>query len=145
MDKTSVETDKVLRVSLPGKDVDSTNMLDFAVHSGFDYPKIEENMVGFVSFTFPGTVSIGETTITTVTHNYGYKPMSIAFLGDVGGIPSDTFSRLPMPIFPNIPGSFVAYTTNTEFKIIANIVDEFAAAEVAGKTYTFKYQVWIND
>lgn len=120
-------------------------MLDFAVHSGFDYPKIEENMVGYFTFTFPGTVEVGEFVIKSVTHNYGYKAMSLAFLGDIGGIPSDTFSRLPMPIFPNIPGSFNAYTTNTEFKIIADVVDEFAAAEVAGKTYKFKYQVWIND
>lgn len=145
MGKISVETDKVFRISLPDKDISSTDPLDFAVHSGFDYPKMEEDFVGYFSFTFPGSVSAGEYSIKTVTHNLGYMPMSLTFIGDVGGVPSDSFARLPINVYPYSAGSFLAYSTTTEFKIVANLVTPFDIAEVAGKTYNFKYQIWIND
>lgn len=144
--KISTETDSVFRASLPTKDVFSTSPEDFSVHSGFDYPKMEENLVGTTSFTFPATVSVGETAILTVTHNLGYLPMSLVFIEDVGGVPSsNTFSFLPCSFFPYSQGSFRAYTTTTQFKIIADVLDTDDANQVQGKTYKFKYQIWVND
>lgn len=145
MGKVSIDTDEVFRISLRGKDISSTDPLDFAVHSGFDYPKMEEDMVGTVSYTFPSSVTVGTKNILTVNHNFGYKPMNIAFLGDVGGFPSDSFSRLPMPVYPFSAGTFVCYSTNTQFIIEARIENIDDADWVKNKTYKFVYQVWIND
>lgn len=143
MAKISVTTDKMLKISLPDEDTSSTDMLDFAVHSGFDYPKMEEDFVGYFTYTFAASPSTGTTTIKTVTHNLGYKPMSIAFIGDILG--SGTFARLPIPVYDFSFQSFRAYTTTTQFIIEVGLDDSFDVDEVKGKTFKFKYQIWVND
>jgi len=145
MAKVSTEGDSVFRASLPTKDVFSTDITDFAAHSGFDYPKMEESLVGSLSYEFTSAPDIGEFVIETVTHNFGYMPMSLAYLGDIGGIPSDSFAILPIEIYPHSQGNFAAYTTTTEFKIVANVKNVLDQDWLDGRTYYFKYQIWTND
>ena len=48
MASISTEDDKIFRVSISGEDVHTSEPEDFSVHSGFDYPKMEESFVGIV-------------------------------------------------------------------------------------------------
>lgn len=141
MGKISDENDTVLLISLPGKDVNSLSPEDFAVHSGFDYPKIEESLVGSFSYTFPSTVSVGEHILKTVDHNSGYIPMSMTFTED----PGLGYVTLPVPIYPTSLGTVYSYTDSSQFKIVVNVADMFDALWLPGVTYSFKYQIWIND
>ena len=142
MGKISVETDKSFRVSLPGKDATSTDMLDFAVHSGFDYPKIEEDNVGIYTYTVPASLSAGTISVLTVNHNQGYIPCAICFMEDIDGITGTEFGTLPF--YEGMSGNyFQCYTTSTQLKI--EFVVDWTTSDWRGKRFKFKYQVWIND
>jgi hypothetical protein len=146
MGKISVETDKTFRVSLPGKSADSTDMLDFAVHSGFDYPKMEEDLVGVVNYTVPASVSATTYNILTVTHNLGYIPCSVCFMEDVDNITPTEFATLPFYEGLTL-NRFEAYATSTQFKIDVVFVDDGWGfyTDWEGKEFNFKYSVFIND
>ena len=80
MAKISVENDNAFKVSLPGYDVDTATPEQCAIHSGFDYPKIEENLEGYEAVTLPNSISAGTTDIKVITHNYGYIPNAFVFI-----------------------------------------------------------------
>lgn len=142
MSKISVDTDKVFRISLPGKDVNSTDPLDFAVHSGFDYPKIEEDLVGTYEYTVPATLTTGTKGVLTVTHNLGYIPCAVCFMEDLDNITPTEFATLPF--YEGFSGNyFQAYSTSTQFKIEFYV--DFTASDWRGKDFKFKYQIWVND
>jgi len=137
--------DKVFRISLDGYDANTADPEEFAVHSGFDYPKIEEDLVGTVNYTVPTYTTNQTYTIKTVTHNLGYIPMSQCFVEDLDNITATEFASLPFS--DGVSGSrFFAYTTSTQFfiKYIA-IGGIFASPQWDGNEFKFKYQIWVND
>lgn len=145
MGKISVETDEVFRVSLPGKEVNSTTLEDFAVHSGFDYPKIEEDLVGIVDYTVPLSTAPNTYTVATINHNLGYIPCTQCFVQDIDGVSASQFAMLPDS--DGYSGNhFTCYATTTQF-VIQYIVtdDEMFPESWPGYDFKFKYQIWVND
>ena len=146
MGKISDENDKVFRVSLEGEDGNSSEPEKYAVHSGFDYPKIEEDMVGVVNFTVPNPMSVGIYEIATINHNLGYKPMTQCFLEDVDGTFFTEFAILPF--FGDVgfmsSNIFRCYATTTQVKIVLDVTFDFGS-RLPGTEYNFKYQIWVND
>jgi hypothetical protein len=147
MGKISDENDKAFLVTLPGYDVNTATPEQFAVHSGFDYPKMEENLVGVVSYTVPNPVAATTYTILTVDHNLGYKPMVQCFLEDVDGTFWTEFAVLPYIIEygPSDENSFRAYSTTTQFFIKLYMTFTFGSKLTGGEKFNFKYQIWVND
>lgn len=156
MGKISVETDKVFKISLPGYDVDTATPEQCAVHSGFDYPKIEESLEGYEEVTLASTIPGGTHILKIITHNYGYKPNALVFIDTKGAIVFDTdFDILPYAFTDPIFYWFDFEVTDTELKIefIYNdpgmpfggdlVVDP--GYSPAGETVGFKWQVWVND
>ena len=150
MPKISVENDKVFKVSLPGYDVDTAIPEQCAIHSGFDYPKVEESLEGYEEVTIPTTIPVGKTRIKTITHNYGYIPCVLVFLSILEPDPilaNTEFAMLPFFLF-DPPMMYYQYDiTPTELQI--NIVSVFESTEgegsPAGTQVGFKWQVWVND
>lgn len=149
MGKISVETDEVFRVSLPGKGVDSTVPEDFAVHSGFDYPKIEEHLEGYDLVTAPNTIPTGDTVLLTIDHNYGYIPHWMVYLDDIDNVYVTEFSRLPFTESVPVYWQYYVVPSTTQLKIciynsgaFGNIV---APDAPAGKRVGIKWQCWVND
>lgn len=153
MGKISVETDEVFRVSLQGKDVSSTTPEDFAVHSGFDYPKIEEHLEGYNIVTMPSSIPEGDNTILTINHNYGYVPSWLVFLDDIDGNMGTEFARLPFTEALPIDWQFRVDMTTTQMKIVLQYVDIWGVGNmtptdypnIPGKRFAFKWQIWVND
>lgn len=144
MGKISSDTDKVLLISLPSKDVGSTNVLDFVVRSGFDYVKMEEALVGIKSYTVPSSLSATTYNVLTVTHGLGYTPMSQTFMQDIDDVTATQFAILPYAEASGFVGNyFIAYTTSTQYKI--DLVIDWDGSEWAGHAFKFKYQIWLND
>lgn len=142
MGKISVESDKVFRITLPGKNINSTDMLDYAVHSGFDYPKMEEDNVGTYTYTVPATLTAGTKAVLTINHNQGYIPCAECFMEDVDGVTPSKFATLPF--YEGFSGNyFQAYTTATQFKI--EFIVGWTDSDWRGHDFTFKYRVWVND
>lgn len=148
MGKISVENDKVFRISLPGKDVQSTSPEDFAVHSGFDYPKIEESLEGYIIVTAPATIPTGDTVLTTINHNLGYVPFFMVYLDDLDNNYTTEFARLPFTESVPVFWQYYVVPTTTQLKIcIYNSGDwgDITAPDVpASVRVGIKYQVWIN-
>lgn len=139
MGKISDESDKVFRVSLTGKDVNTCEPEECAVHSGFDYPKIEESMEGFSTVTFPSTIPAGTTTLLTITHNYGYVPFYNCYLGDG----SDLY-KLPLTFDALVTSTFFITPSTTDVKI--QFYTQYSSTDKpAGGTFGIKYQIWVND
>jgi len=145
MGKISVDNDKAFRVSLPGYDVKTATPEQCAVHSGFDYPKMEEDLVGYEEYTVPASPSVTTYNILAVDHNLGYKPMSQCFVEDVDGVFSSEFATLPYLVETFFGTYFTCYTTTTQFKIDLIIGDTMTGALMANKKFNFKWQCWIND
>lgn len=147
MGKISDTTDEVLIISLPGEDVDSSSAEDMAVHSGFDYPKIDEDLVGRVSYTVPNPLATGTFTIATINHNLGYKPMVQCFLEDVDNAFYTDFAILPYFIDTGFDSSneFKCYSTTTQVKIEMIILFTMGSKLSGGERFNFKYQIWVND
>ena len=143
MAKISDENDSVFRVSLPGEDVYSTSPGDFAEHSGFDYPKIEEDLVGIVDYTVPDSLSVQDYTIATVTHNLGYSPCAFCFVQDIDSVGPTQFASLPFPDSVLGENYFFAYTTSTQFIIKMRVGN--TTSIWTGADFKFKYQIWVND
>lgn len=149
MGKTSVESDTMFRISLPGKDVNSNRPEDFAVHSGFDYPKIEEAYEGYVVITMPDPIVTGYTDLVVIRHDYGYKPFAIAFLDDVDNSFTTNFAQLPFSANPILGVTFLSAIDEFYFKIQyyngsgSNI--NSGPDVSAGNDMGFKYQVWVNE
>lgn len=142
MGKISTDADGVFRVSLPTKSVFSTDMLDFAAHSGFDYMKMEEDLVGVYEYTVPATLSVTTYNVLTVAHGQGYMPMSQTFMEDVDGVTTTQFAALPYTDGGS-ENYFLAYTTSTQFKI--DMVIAWDGSGWAGHDFKFKYHIYIND
>lgn len=149
MGKTSVETDEVFRVSLPGKGIESAVPEDFTVHSGFDYPKIEEHLEGYVTVTAPNTIGTGTTVLATIDHDYGYIPFYQVFLDDIDNVYNTEFAKLPFT--QEVPVYWIYYVvpSTTQLKICifnSGVFGNIVAPNMpAGKRVAFKYQVWVND
>jgi hypothetical protein len=146
MASISEPNDKVFKASLPGEDAGTSNSEDMSVHSGFDYPKIEEDMVGTVNYTVPAYTSDQTYTVTTVTHNYGYMPLCLCFVEDLDGVMATEFATLPITDGISTSG-FACYTTTTQFVITYKAVDGgiFGPPQWDGYEFKFKYQIWVND
>ena len=145
MGKISDDNDKVFKVSLDGYNVDDATPEECAVHSGFDYPKMEEELVGVKNYTFPASPGTGTITILTINHNLGYKPMAQCFMEDVDAIFRTEFATLPYVIDLFSSDRFFCFATTTQFKIGVSISNSFNASFLAGHEFNFKYQIWIND
>jgi len=143
MAKISDENDRVFRVSLPGEDGNSSEPEKYAVHSGFDYPKIEESLTGIVNYTVPSSLSIQDYTIATVTHNLGYSPCAFCFVQDIDGVGPTQFASLPFPDSVMGENYFFAYTTSTQFVIKMRVGN--TTSIWTGADFRFKYQIWVND
>jgi len=141
MGKISVETDTSFLITLPGFDVSTADPEDFAIHSGFDYPKIEEDNVGIYDYTVPATLTIQTYNVLTVSHNQDYIPCAICFMEDVDGVTATEFATLPF-YEGNSGNYFKCYTTATQFKI--DFVVAWATSDWRGHDFKFKYQCWIN-
>ena len=147
MGKVSTETDKVFKASLAGYDVHSADPEDMSIHSGFDYPKIEENMVGIVDYTVPASVSAGTITIETVTHGLGYTPKVMCFVEDVDNVLRTEYAILPYLTDPglNTGDVFHCYANSTQM-LITYVIDPTATSpSTLGHDFLFKYQIWCND
>lgn len=149
MGKISVETDEVFRISLPEKDVDSTTLEDFAVHSGFDYPKIEESLEGYTTVTAPNSIPTGTTVLATIDHNYGYIPFYQVFLDDIDNVYNTEFAKLPFTQGAPVFWVYYVVPSTTQLKIC--IYNNGGGGTIsapdmpAGKRVAFKYQIWVND
>lgn len=148
MGKVSVETDKVFRVSLPGYDAHTATPEEHSVHSGLDYPKIEEHLEGYSLVTAPNTITTGDTVLLTINHNYGYVPYFLVYMDDVDNIYTTDFAKLPYTSDAVAGWTYYVVVSTTQLKVCiyyngawGNIV---APDEPAGKRIGIKYQVWIN-
>lgn len=155
MAKISVENDKMFKVSLPGYDVDTATPEQCAVHSGFDYPKIEEHLEGYEAVTLPNSISAGTTDIKVITHNYGYIPNAFVFMKVLSPdviLYNTEFAMLPYFLF-DPPLLYYTYEiTTTQLKIQIVYDDIFGPGPLtvgegspAGTQVGFKWQVWVND
>jgi hypothetical protein len=143
MGKISNENDKAFLVSLPGYDTDTATPEQMAVHSGFDYPKMEENLVGTLTYTVPTYVSNQTYTVTTITHGLGYIPCTQCFVEDLDNKALTDFATLP---FIDISGSkFICYATTTQFVIQYVAKSGLFSPSWDGGDFKFKYQIWVND
>ena len=150
MASISTSDDKIFKASLSGKSplVDSPE--EMAIHSGFDYPKMEEDLVGTVNYTVPAYTSNQTYTVTTVTHNYGYMPLCLCFLEDLDNAVTTTFATLPITDGYSTSG-FACYTTTTQFVITYKAFDGSVFGPISGppiwdgSEFKFKYQIWAND
>ena len=150
MGKISVETDRVLKISLPGYNADTATPEQCAVHSGFDYPKIEEDLEGYEEVTLPSSIAPGTTVLKTITHNYGYKPNVLVYIDTLsGGIYGTQFEILPYIFTTPVDMWYDIEVTNTQLKIVLKFADIFGGGTSiyppAGETVGFKWQVWVND
>lgn len=147
MGKISTETDEVFRVSLPGKEALSSTPEDLAIHSGFDYPKIEEHLEGYNIVTFPNSVPNGNTVLFTVNHNYGYKPSWLVFIDDIDDNLLTEFARLPYTESLPVNTQFYVEMTTTQMKIMFRYDDFWGDGDLntTGLRYGFKWQIWVND
>lgn len=153
MGKISVENDSVFRVALPGYDVSSVTPEQCSVHSGFDYPKIEESMEGYQIITMPSSIPAGKNAIITINHNYGYIPSWLVYLDDVDNNMQTDFARLPFTEDISGDWMFVVEMTTTQMKITLSYQDYWGLGNmtsadfptVPGKRFGFKYQIWVND
>lgn len=153
MGKISIETDEVFRVSLPEKGIGSTSPEDFAVHSGFDYPKIEESLEGYNIITMPSSIPEGSNAVLTIDHNYGYIPSWLVFLDDIDNNMTTEFARLPFTEALPVDWQFRVDMTTTQMKIVLYYVDIWGVGNmtptdypnIPGKRFAFKWQVWVND
>jgi len=146
MGKISVETDRAFLITLPGYDVNTADPENFAVHSGFDYPKMQEGLVGTKNYTVPNYTSDQTYTIETINHNFGYIPMCQCFVEDLDGKMATEFATLPL--YDGVTESrFVCYTTTTQFILQYIVVDAapFGSPQWDGSDWKFKYQIWAND
>jgi hypothetical protein len=154
MGKISVETDNVFKIALPGFSVDDATPEQCAVHSGFDYPKIEENFAKYEVVTLPSSIPVGTTTIKSISHNYGYIPNAMVFISVLEPDPmlyNTDFAMLPFfltdPPFMWYQFSITSTALNIEF-----VFDPFFGGPLtpgegspAGTDVGFKYQIWVND
>jgi len=153
MGKISLETDKIFRISLPGYNVHTATPEQCAVHSGFDYPKIEESLEGYDIITMPSSMPAGANTVLTIDHNYGYIPSWLVYLDDIDDNMVTEFARLPFTEALPVDWQFRVDMTTTQMKIVLYYVDilgvgNMTAADypnIAGQRFAFKYQIWIND
>lgn len=156
MGKISTETDKIFRVSLPGYDVETATPEQCAIHSGFDYPKIEENLEGVISVTTPSSIPYGETFIETIDHNLGYVPCVLIFT-DTKFDTQGNYTILPSIFLGTSYLGIVFWrydfdVTATQVKLKIVYEDIFGLGALgpgtnspAGITVKFKYQIWVND
>lgn len=157
MGKTSQENDKMFKVSLSGYDVDTATPEQCAVHSGFDYPKIEEHLEGYEEVTIPNSVPAGFTVLKTITHNYGYKPNVLVYIQIIDKDPAlyGTDADFMMLPYFFVDPAFLWYEyeiTTTQLKIGLRYEDTLGGGNLtpgsgspAGKKVAFKWQVWVND
>lgn len=73
---TAMTTKPVLKVALPGKSVDSTDMRDFAFHSDYSSIKIFSKPSSYQTATVPasGTASV------SITHDAGFFPLGMLWV-----------------------------------------------------------------
>ena len=71
-------TDYGIKVTLPGKDVTSTDIEDYVLHSGYYSPKTY--IVGTCSLGFSGEEDTHtDRDVVSITHNLGYKPYCVFY------------------------------------------------------------------
>lgn len=149
MGKISVETDNIFRVSLPGYDVFTATPEQCSVHSGFDYPKIEETLEGYELVTAPNTIGTGTTVLKTITHNLGYIPFFQVFLDDVDDVYNTEFAKLPFT--EGVPVYWVYYVIPSTTQLQIGIYNSGDGGDItapdmpAGKRVGLKWAIWIND
>jgi len=146
MGVVSTSDDKLFISSLPGYSAITDDQEDMAVHSGFEYPKMDEDLVGTIEYTVPAYTSDQDYTITTVTHNYGYMPLCQCFVEDLDGMMPTEFAILPL--YDGFTASrFICYTTTTQFVLIYKAITAapLASPQWDGSDWLFKYQIWAND
>lgn len=150
MGKISDETDNVFRISLLGYDVYSATPEQCAIHSGFDYPKIEEDLEGYEIITVPSSLPEGTTVLKTVTHNYGYIPNALVYIDtNPYGSGGTNFEILPYLFFIPVIMWYDMEVTSTQLKMTfenqtGGVVGE-GSGSPAGEDIGFKWQVWVND
>jgi len=147
MGKISVDNDKAFLISLSGYDVNSATPEQMAVHSGFDYPKIEEDMVGVVDYTVPASVSAGTIVIATIDHNLGYVPKVVCFVQDIDNVFRTEYAILPyLTDYGLTTGDVFHCTVNTTQLKLTYVIDSTATSPgTLGHDFKFKYQIWVND
>ena len=75
MGKISNENDDILKITLPGYDVELATPEQCAYHSGFTYEFIKEGLEGYLTYTSPNPITASITyTVATINHNFGYVP-----------------------------------------------------------------------
>ncbi len=153
MGKISVETDSVFRVSLPGYDVETATPEQCSIHSGFDYPKIEEHLEGYNIVTMASSIPAGDNTVLTIDHSYGYVPSWLVFLDDIDDNLTTNFARLPFTEALPIDWYFKVEMSTTQMKIVLHYDDLGGVGNmtsvdyptIPGKRFAFKWQCWVND
>lgn len=159
MGKISKENDNIVKVTLPGYDISNATVEQCAIHSGFDYPKIEEQLEGRISVTIPNTLyTKKKNLIATIPHNYGYKPFFFIFFD-----PMDNDTQAFKTTFADITYgmSYVGnstllncYVDDTNLYIYLSLMvygvpEETISGTTPGlpmnSTVGFKYQIWVND
>lgn len=110
------DVDYVFKVTKPGKDVSSSDMRDFALHSGTRSPALHS-----VNHSAMINTGSGLGWERTVAHNLGYVPQAFAFLKpgtNTLGLPTDKYLLVPPPVgvtsvYYTVTGSGVYVTADS--------------------------------
>lgn len=153
MGKISVENDKIFKISLPGYDAKDATPEQCSVHSGFDYPKIPEQLEGYNIITMASSIPEGDNVVLTIDHNFGYTPCWLVYLDDIDDNFVTEFARLPFTEALPIDWQFRVDMSSTQMKIIFMYDDIWGVGNmtttdypnIPTKRFAFKYQIWVND
>lgn len=137
-----------IKIALPGFDVTKATPEQCAVHSGYDTMKIKNTAspehFGVINLTATSTPST-TVNVFTMSHGYSYRPASIIHWSDSSRAIAPYSVTGFYPLNATFDQFFVAYCTDTQFKIdyVNNALS--GAATITGNTYKIRYYIFAND
>jgi len=142
MGKTSYDEEKLFKVSLSGYDVATATSEQCAVHSGFTYEMVKEDLEGYVDYTSPSVLSANTSyTISTISHGLGYIPEFHVFAQNTG---EGYFAELPMGFLSTGVKYEVKIDDSNLIILLVNGNDSDWEDTFTDTPYRFRYQILIN-
>jgi len=147
----------ILKISLPGIDVEDASPEDCTVHSDYDTLKLkidnENPHYGSINITFKNNPLTAKTfTLYTINHMYNYLPFYYFFYSIKDSTKSVSFELgnfFSNDVFNSLYFKAVALDKKINFNLIVtqSFVDNAKAGfdTVIGNTYSFRYYVFAND
>lgn len=146
MARQSTPTDEALILTLDGYDTETATPEQCAVHSGFDYPKINEENENYTEVPIATPFPEGITNLVSFTfEDNGYQHAHIAYVKIdefVSGIKADTYAMLPITWLGGF--GIKSYTTTAGVFKIDFFNDTGGILDLGSFTFKFKYQIWDN-